>query len=1115
MAAVLVLVLGLASAVRTTNANAPGSASQILAEQNALFALQIAIGEVQSQLGPDQRVSSTAAILTDQPIPNPHWTASWSWETEALIDPDAPQPPLPVPHWLVSSGGSSDPMDIVPPARAVTIVGAENVQELSDQVVVERLDLSSGGYAFWVGDEGVKARFDLSDPFARDDPASPRRFHLAQRVGVEALFPSEIPGYQSNGPENQRIFTSEMIGLLNADLDSLSKNAFHDLTTSSRGLLTSTLHGGLKSDLSILFEEDRVDRFRSFFSPGKPVNPQEQDYWLYRDPLNRIDEIGPNFGILRDFYRLHRSVDPARQSLDPIPPNPQKLELANWNGEWPMQSNWPDRDQYHENSPIHPVVSLIQLSLGFSFIPNEPVDGLPSSRLQIRLYPIVGLYNPYNVNLAPATYRVEWGMQPNIEVVAAHRDQPDTLRTASFNLQRVATVAGRSSDETFIRMETAEPVGFEPGQIRYLVPSGPTSGHFSPSLENFPAVPLVGDSSALGYIYYNVEDGLFTNGPPVWGDIFSLYTSEADLLLNLSASAEFRATGRFNTAEKAYYLRLIDGDQPKDLQIITRLWDSEGNNLSSGPRNDRKFEGRQNSWPNIASAAQSETFSTWAVGLRTTEQPEFTSLRVLLDANPRALVNDVFIDGFREGKGYGLVSLFEVPSLTLSEDARYGVLGPNDAIEPEFLTEYNGLWGNFYTVQGQENVLLYDVPRSPLLSLGALQHSPLSRFSYDPAYLVGQSYANVRVPRHRYVSIVSLEKNGRRHYFFDLAYLINHRIWDGYFFSSINPRESLTKIQERLAGPTERPSASFLPNTRLKPAFGDSIELPAASLASRALESAESLHQASRLIGGHLLTEGAFNINSTSVDAWEAVLSSLNDLDLKTHQPSSDASQIFEESLPVFSRFGRPYGGAFSQEMADNTNFWRGYRHLTQPEVRALATAMVDQVRARGPFLSLGQFVNRKLEAGPLGLSGALQSALDATVNSFPPEARIDSQPFTPTLADNGGDALFFDENISDLSRPSRAAGHAGYLLQGDLLQALGPVIAPRSDTFRIRGYGEQRHPATGEVVARALCEAIVQRFPTPLDPSAQLSDEELANPSGPFGRRFEVVTFRWLTPPD
>jgi hypothetical protein len=95
-----------------------------------------------------------------------------------------------------------------------------------------------------------------------------------------------------------------------------------------------------------------------------------------------------------------------------------------------------------------------------------------------------------------------------------------------------------------------------------------------------------------------------------------------------------------------------------------------------------------------------------------------------------------------------------------------------------------------------------------------------------------------------------------------------------------------------------------------------------------------------------------------------------------------------------------------------------------------------------------------------------------------------------------------------------RSTGIPGWLTQADILQVIGPSITPRSDTFRIRTYGEALD-AKGNVIAKAYCEAIVQRVPTFLDPSNLPSDRgnALTSTNKTYGRQLQVVSFRWLSP--
>ena len=93
--------------------------------------------------------------------------------------------------------------------------------------------------------------------------------------------------------------------------------------------------------------------------------------------------------------------------------------------------------------------------------------------------------------------------------------------------------------------------------------------------------------------------------------------------------------------------------------------------------------------------------------------------------------------------------------------------------------------------------------------------------------------------------------------------------------------------------------------------------------------------------------------------------------------------------------------------------------------------------------------------------------------------------------------------------------GAPSYLTQADVLQKVGPVITARGDTFVIRSYGEALDN-NGDVTARAWCEAIVQRVPQPLYPDDARLDphaDATSHPTAAMGRRFDLISFRWLNP--
>jgi hypothetical protein len=247
------------------------------------------------------------------------------------------------------------------------------------------------------------------------------------------------------------------------------------------------------------------------------------------------------------------------------------------------------------------------------------------------------------------------------------------------------------------------------------------------------------------------------------------------------------------------------------------------------------------------------------------------------------------------------------------------------------------------------------------------------------------------------------------------------------------------------------------------------------------------------------MLDGAFNVNSTSVEAWKAVLS----------------ANRREEGITPFPRV---LGGNQEESYASNSDqdlIWASLRVLDDREIATLAEAIVQQVRQRGPFLSISDFVNRRLTSGVQGRKGALEAAIEnAGINGVLDTDSLYSLKNQTSLADYD-----HPDNIEDSTRmeqslkpQSKAWGSANYLTQADVLQAIGSSLSARSDTFVIRTYGESV-AMNGKVQARAWCEAVVQRMPVPLRPDASGINPEKESGLPNFGRRFIVQSFRWLSP--
>jgi hypothetical protein len=109
-------------------------------------------------------------------------------------------------------------------------------------------------------------------------------------------------------------------------------------------------------------------------------------------------------------------------------------------------------------------------------------------------------------------------------------------------------------------------------------------------------------------------------------------------------------------------------------------------------------------------------------------------------------------------------------------------------------------------------------------------------------------------------------------------------------------------------------------------------------------------------LAADLLLNGAFNINSTSVDAWVSHLSALKGKRIP------DTLNVLDPGKTPVPRFlkGREIK---SYEAWDNK-----IRELSDDEVILLAHCLVEQIKLRGPFLSFADFTNRRIVGTPVNL---------------------------------------------------------------------------------------------------------------------------------------------------
>ncbi len=464
------------------------------------------------------------------------------------------------------------------------------------------------------------------------------------------------------------------------------------------------------------------------------------------------------------------------------------------------------------------------------------------------------------------------------------------------------------------------------------------------------------------------------------------------------------------------------------------------------------------------------------------------------------------------------------------------ITGTFDIIEQD--GNHRSFWGPSHSSQGEQQVPLFEVPVAPLLSVGQFQHCLTSLSPISSGYGIGSSWpspyippAGITLPGDTHVTngLTMSYKFDREppvtKDLVDSSYFLNQQLFDDYFFSSICPYPtSNDRVGSRLGDIASDQKPKRLPNPRLTMHWPADMERKKIRTALDPTNPSSNSAPPYQQAAAYMMIDGPFNVNSTSVEAWKAVLAGCDQLKVPLYPGGNQGP-----SNSVLSRLTVPDGKA--------NHFWRGYRSLTDAELQSLAEQIVIEVKARGPFRSMAEFVNRNPQKIGQNLSGTLQAAIDRTTINGHLKAQVTVEALQHAAAQH-------EEGTPEWSFPYPAhatgpvmAGQVGFLQQGDILQALAPILTVRGDTFKVRTYGEVLNPVTGAIEARAWCEAIVQRMPEYLNRTANGKVE--ANPDPPWampdesspddktslepkikhelnktlGRAYRVMHLRWLSP--
>lgn len=1116
-----------------------------IARANARMALYMAIGELQKELGPDQRVSATADLagsntgdalsagaspgnntavggankgLTAVQNGTRYWTGVWqnnnTTNPGTLIYTRAQVPQ----HrkWLISGNqGASGSNAYTPADETVSVQGNGNVSDTSRAVVlagkgtmgdanpetVSRYvtaplveiaadDASSrkpsGRHAWWIGDEGVKAKMNLRSPFDRNDDATYPSL-AAQRRGWETV--EGFENYPAPGTSDElsisKLISIPQAGLLDPRLQDgggvALGRAFHSGTTESFGVLTDTLQGGLRIDLTASLAQGLPNT-----APAGILNGLAANSNIIPQSVTSRNMKGPKWSRLQEFHDLGKELKGSGKLTVKAVTNASESAIA-------------------------PIIADFRLLLGVRLVNT----GGNNYKTQPCAKVAVSLANPY-------PYPLSWSTALDVEVksdfvpgqysprpaciydgpgrpgfLASHANEAAALNRALFRIP-AGTLAPGEGRAYCVTGQTLRPTG---SAVQVVVNMGPFSSSSPGDFKNCVIQDTTDSADFSGGKRLDVREATITSQctvelRPAGSSAVLRRVERFDL-----DNAPFAATARdFNATNARQFT------QPVPLQYYGFQVSQPGNDYGTIlPSRDQ-------------------------LGLRS------STLRTYTDFNLQA-------------------TRFRKPIISYNPPPYFMMIANSPSTLP--FTQPGGLTGSEFTKNlladplpwghspfSARRTVLFSPP-SELVSLAQLQHADLTGDDYfasvghQPGNAVGNSYASPFLPRVNSVKARTdftitgfREQTSATTNYYDISYLLNAALWDTYFFSTV-------------------------------PETGPAQPLNPAMVKVDPEDNSNDLRDPLQA-AGHLLVNGSHNVNCTDKDAWKALLASSKYLKHPA-DGGSGSEVIFPRSLEQPANASLPPTGSEEDSFA-------GFRKLNDAELDAVATELARQVRLRGPFVSISQFVNRSLVsltqgnvASPQmqGRSGALQAALDLGGVNISPDGtksafssipnlnyeRVNLQAdggrvpradlvggATTELPSSGTDGVWpptsYDKNpgsvagiLADkemLTQPRfrteqgfRSTGIPGWLTQADILQVIGPVISARSDTFRIRAYGECLDPVNGTPVARAWCEAIVQRMPEYVDGTDSMTERpsDLSPVNAKFGRRFQTVSFKWLSP--
>ena len=957
----------------------------------------------------------------------------------------------------------------------------------------------------------------------------------------------------------------------------------HDIAMNVRGVIADVKSGGLRRDLSLAFEMDGTEDSENatlfnqqagefvgngdpqsspYTTPGTSLNAR----YLFRDLPSAgnafSDHItqprtivrGPSWWLLRDYANLYKRLETSgsghAMSARAYYPNrsvtKDLVDLHTSAGEGIIAAN---RETNNDQSvyAYRPVrASYAHVLLGVNAIFSLVYE---NNQLKMVVDPFFIVWNPYNTQITAEKFALTWNRGFHGGVLFQHTDPAGNKKIygkldTKFKGRNGGVGGSRTSFADYANNKASDGSS---ANMSYLI-SGLTMGPGEVMIYS-PDATRRDDNNANelhdelfpGMNYNATTSGIFFDEfPDATGGNWAAVTVPS------SESSDHKIEILFNLLNQAGWntANLIEASLPVPEREANELTTEAnfGDSLSGWEFRTSASGGRPQ--PNLSKGSNKYTVSYQFNEL--SEKKSFAMITMLTQSTDYAgetgfskpkmevfsqlNVTPILRTRMERNKQQPL-NLFvkaqavdDIDNLMNNAGISLDGLGPGD----------NAFYGKDYTLaDGDTSFPLLDIPRAPMHSLVQLSGANIGTRLFEPTHAIGNSWKPPYIPQDSiYLNSATFYHSSDVLTMNDVSWQVNDALFDRYYLSGMAPEFTI--------GASGYNDSRGSLNKTLKRFYGIDLDDPATAQANPALEPhvpsgttsddivteltpSNANQEGYKKIAAYSLTKGAFNVNSTSVKAWAATLKGNKDLALKSAQGTTESGT------------GTPFPLASTTSNTSSNNGWEKFSRLTDDQIDTLAEKIVDQVKARGPFMSLSDFINRRVGNDDRSYQGAIQEAIEqagingnqstgirASTSDVIPNYEAFSNYWEkqahPTWYSPHNDFPYADD--SNIGNRNNATGVPMEINQANILLPLAPKLTARTDTFKIRGYGEVRD-ANDNIIATATCEAVVQRLPEYVDPNTDPDNNEpwdddsetptLNSTNQIYGRRFEIRSFRWM----